>query len=221
MQQTPINDIHNVEVLGFIPQNASKIIEIGCSSGAIAREFKKLNKASHWTGVEIDKSYAELAGRYCDETVVADIDLVGSDFYASYKDRDCWVFADVLEHLKDPWRVLRKIREVIPENGSVVACIPNAQNWSVLAKLALGDFRYEDSGLLDRTHLRWFTRMTIIELFEQQGFKIAQGVPRVFHAPNHDVLNFVAELARKFGSDPDLAKNDAIAFQYVVRAVPV
>lgn len=109
---------------------------------------------------------------------------------------------------------------MIPENGSVVACIPNAQNWSIIARLVLGDFRYEDSGLLDRTHLRWFTRMTIIEPFEQQGYRIFQGVPRVFHEPDKDVLNCMAEMAKKLGVDAEMVQNDAIAFQYVVRAIP-
>lgn len=116
--------------------------------------------------------------------------------------------------------MLKNVRKIIPGDGSVVACVPNAQHWSVIARLALGDFRYEDIGLLDRTHLRWFTRMTLIELFESQGFRIVEGLPRVFQDPNQDVLYFVGELAKKFGADLEATRNDAVAFQYVVRAVP-
>lgn len=221
MLQTPVHDIHNAELLSIIPKNTLKLIEIGCSSGALAREFKRINKDAHWVGVEIDASYALLARRYCDETLVADFDVLSSEFFDSFKDRHCWIFADVLEHLKDPWSALKKIRRVIPKDGSIVACIPNAQNWWVIAKLALGEFRYEDSGLLDRTHLRWFTRKTIIELFEQEGFRIVEGLTRVFQVPDQNVLRLVVELAQRLGVDPEVVKHDATVFQYVVRAVPV
>lgn len=91
---------------------------------------------------------------------------------------DCWIFADVLEHLYDPWQVLRRIRSQLAESGQVIACIPNAQHWGVQARLNAGLFRYEDMGLMDRTHIRWFTRTTMIDLFQSTGFKIVEGMPR-------------------------------------------
>lgn len=222
MDQTPIHDNSNRDLLNLIPSNAKKVIEIGCSSGALARDFKKLNSIAHWVGIEIDPSYAELAKRHCDETQVQNIDNCSFDFFQKFCDRDCWVFGDTLEHLKDPWSVLKNIRSVIPKDGSVTACIPNAQHWSLVMRMALGDFRYEDSGLLDRTHLRWFSRKTIIELFESSGFKIAEGIPRIFDEPNRDkFLPKIAEIAKICGVDPDLVINDCIPMQYVVRAVPV
>ena len=221
MRQTPIHEFHNPEVLELIPQTAARVIEIGCSSGALAREFRKGSPGIHWLGMEIDASYAELAARYCDETMVADVEKCSPEFYESQRATDCWIFSDVLEHLKDPWSVLRKIREVIPANGSIVACVPNAQHWTVIAKLALGDFRYEDMGLFDRTHLRWFTRMTLVELFEAQGFRVVEGTPRISQEPHPAVLQFVTELAKNFGADPVVTGNDIIASQYVVRAIPV
>lgn len=222
MEQTPIHDNHNPDLLRLIPPTVKKVIEIGCSSGALAREFKKQSNDVNWIGVEIDASYAELAKRHCDKTLVANIDDCGESFYKEFTDRDCWIFGDTLEHFKNPWSVLRNIRSVISSNGSVVACIPNAQHWSLIIRLAIGDFRYEDSGLLDRTHLRWFTRQTMIELFESQGFRIAEGLPRVFDEPNRDkFLPSIAEIAKNCGIEPELVVNDTIPLQYVVRAVPV
>lgn len=220
MKQTPIHEIHNDEVLRLIPNTSKKIIEIGCSSGALAREFKKLHPETHWVGVEIDPDYAKLAKRHCDTTVVANLDEVGPDFYRVYSDFDCWIFADVLEHFRDPWAVVRNIRKVLPENGCVIACIPNAQNWNLIARLAVGDFRYEDMGLLDRTHLRWFTRQTIYELFEKEGFRISEGMTRTFHHPNQEVLELIGKIAEKCGHDPALSMSDATPLQYVVRATP-
>lgn len=219
MKQTPIHDIHNDEVLKLIPSASKKIIEIGCSSGALAREFKRVHPDAHWVGVEIDSDYAELAKRYCDTTVVRNLEECDQFFYDDHRDRDCWIFADVLEHFRDPWVVVRNIRRVIPDNGCIVACIPNAQNWSLIARLAVGDFRYEDIGLLDRTHLRWFTRQTVYQLFEQEGFKILQGMTRTFQHPNQEILKLIGKIAEQSGFDPLVAMADATPLQYVVKAV--
>lgn len=220
MKQTPVHEIHNDEVLKLIPRTSKRVIEVGCSSGALAREFKRKNPDANWVGIEIDQDYAELAKRYCDTTVVKNLDECDQGFYESYRDRDCWIFADVLEHFKDPWSVVRSIRNVIPENGSLIACIPNAQNWYVIAKLVIGDFRYEDMGLFDRTHLRWFTRQTIYELFESQGFQVAEGCARTTDVPHQEILELIGKIAGQCGSDPSVSKADATPLQYVVRAIP-
>jgi trans-aconitate methyltransferase len=221
MDQTPVHDIHNADLLRLIPEKASRLIEIGCSSGALAREFRKINPACHYYGIDIVPDYIDLARRYCDEAIALDIETADASFFTAHRDRDCWIFADTLEHLKDPWRILREIRKVIPEHGSIAACIPNAQHWSVIVRLALGDFRYEDAGLLDRTHLRWFTRQTIIELFGDTGFEIDEGNSRIFPDQNREAfLPALSQIAVAAGRDPDTVLADTTAFQYVVRAIP-
>lgn len=219
MQQTPVHDAHNPDLLKFIPLSSRKIIEIGCSSGALAREFKASSADCEWLGLDIDESYTKLARRYCDDTIAMDIESAAPAFFDAQADRDCWIFGDTLEHLKDPWKILNQIRAVLPKDGCIVACIPNAQHWSVIAKLSIGDFRYEDSGLLDKTHLRWFTKKTIIELFASSGFKIVAGFPRVFAEPSRDrILPMIGEIAKACGTDPNVAMGDATPLQYVVRA---
>jgi len=219
--QTPAHELHNPELLRAIPAGARRLIEIGCSSGALAREFRKLAPDCDYTGVEIDPGYAKLAERHCDRCLVLDIEAADAAFWAAQADRDCWIFGDTLEHLRDPWGILARIRERIAAAGCVVACIPNAQHWSMQARLAIGDFRYEASGLLDRTHLRWFTRQTIVEMFDQAGFRIVEGVPRIFDEPHRDrVLPVIEQMARQLEVDPKVAVSDALALQYVVRAEP-
>lgn len=220
MKQTPMHEIHNPDVLRLIPRLSKKIIEIGCSSGALARAYNMNYNNTYWVGMEIDSLYAQRASEYCNEVIIGDIESCNEEFYKSHEDKECWIFADVLEHLRDPWKVLKNIRNIIPENGSIIACIPNAQHWTLIARLVVGNFRYEEMGLMDKTHLRWFTRTTIIELFEMQGFKIVEVIPRVFQAPNPDLLKCIIELAGKFGRDPESTKKDIGVFQYVVRAVP-
>lgn len=221
MKQTPVHEIHNPDLLRMMPPHVMNVIEIGCSSGALAREFKQINPACRYLGIDIEPEYVELAKRYCDDTAVGNIENKDTAFYAQHTDKDCWVFADTLEHLRDPWKVLREIRHVIPSHGVIVASIPNAQHWSVFAKLSMGDFRYADSGIFDRTHLRWFTRQTINEMFNQAGFSIVQGEPRIFDEPQRaQFLPVIGEMAKLCGFDPQIAMNDALAFQYVLRAIP-
>lgn len=221
MDQTPAHDNHNPDLLKLIPIESRNLIELGCSSGALAREFKKINPRCKYVGADIDPAYVELAKRYCDQAIVADIDTANQSFFTEHADKDCWVLGDVLEHLRDPWSTLRNIRNCIPGDGSVVTCIPNAQHWSVQVRLCVGDFNYEDNGLFDRTHLRWFTRQTIIGMFDAAGFQIVEGISRVFPEPAREkFLPKIASLAEAAGFDPKVAVNDSMPLQYVLRAVP-
>jgi Methyltransferase domain len=221
MQQTPAHDFHNPDLLALIPKQSMRVVEVGSSSGALARAFKAVNPGCHYTGVEIDPEYGRRSERYCDVVLNANIENVDEASFNALFPSDCWVFGDSLEHLKDPWLLLRRVRAQISSGGSVVACIPNAQHWSVQARLNCGMLKYEESGLLDRTHLRWFTRITIIELFQSSGFRIVEGGPRVLEEPDRDkFLGAIRTMAQTTGADPELAVRDAIPFQWVVRATP-
>ena len=221
MNQTPVTEVHNADLLDIIPWGASKLIEVGCGSGALAREFKKISPSCHYLGVEINPSYAKMAERYCDQSQVLDIETAGDAFWKENADRDCWIFGDTLEHLRDPWSVLRQVRQVIPSKACIAACIPNAQHWSVQARLSIGDFRYEDTGLLDRTHLRFFSRQTILEMFNDTGFTVTACIPRIFVEPMRErFLPAIEQFARLLGADPKTSVDDAIPFQYVVSVVP-
>jgi 2-polyprenyl-3-methyl-5-hydroxy-6-metoxy-1,4-benzoquinol methylase len=219
MEQTAAHEQYNPDLLAIIPRHAKRIVEVGCSSGALAREYKVRNNNCHYTGIEIVPEYAKLASRYCDSVLSCDIETADDKVFQD--NSDCWVFGDSLEHLKDPWAVLGRIRAAIPSTGCIVACLPNAQHWSVQVLLSCGQFRYQDSGLLDRTHLRWFTRITMLEMFEKTGFKVIEGHPRIFNEPDRDkVLPAIRALASSIGANPEVAASDATAFQFVVRAVP-
>lgn len=213
---------YNRDLLALIPKNASRLIEIGCNAGSLAAAFKKINEKCNYLGVELDQNAAQLAGAYCDAVYQMNIEAADDSFFQKMADRDCWIFGDVLEHLLDPWGLLSKIRKIIPENGCIVACIPNAQHWSLQAKLSIGDFRYQDAGLLDRTHIRWFTRATIFELFQSTGFEVIGGYPRIFEEPMREkILPAIRLMAQSVGADPELAVSDSLAMQYVVLAKPV
>ena len=220
MHQTPAHERHNPELLQLVPPTARRVVEVGCSSGALAREYKKLNPACSYLGIEIMQEYATLARRHCDSVLELDIETLDEDAVRKLE-ADCWIFGDSLEHLRDPWALLRRVRAAIPADGNVVACIPNAQHWSVQARLACGELRYEDMGLLDRTHLRWFTRITILEMFQQCAFKVITAQARVLSEPQRDrFMPAIEMMAKTLGANVQQALADAVVFQYVVRAVP-
>lgn len=222
MEQTPIHDNYNPDLLAMMPTNAKRVVEVGCSSGALARAYKNLNPSCHYTGIDVVPEYSEVARQYCDVASCFDIENADESTFESLSKADCWIFGDSLEHLKDPWALLSRIRTTIPDEGSIVACIPNAQHWSVQAKLSCGRFVYEDSGLLDRTHLRWFTRVTLIDMFVTTGYEIVSGIPRVFKESEHGrVLEAIKAMAAAVGADPEQAVADAAPLQYVVRAIPL
>ena len=219
MKQTPAHETHNPDLLRLMPKHSRRVVEVGCSLGAFARAYKNIVLDCHYTGIEIDRDYAEASKRFCDRVLHSSIEALDDDAFDSLFPSDCWVFGDTLEHLQDPWGLLRKIRTRIAPGGCVVACIPNAQHWSVQARLSSGQFRYEEAGLLDRTHLRWFTRVTIGEMFEAAGFKIVEGGARTFAEPGRDkVLEAIRLLAQSVDADPEQAASDATAFQWVLRA---
>ncbi len=221
MSQTPAHSVVNRDLLALMPAGARRVVEVGCMHGALAQAYRQANPAAHFTGIDIDPDYAAVAAGACNVALPGDIELFDEAQWARLFPSDCWVFGDCLEHLRDPWRIVRTIREHIDTDGCLVTCIPNAQHWSVQMRLATGLFRYEDSGLLDRTHVRWFTRVTLIEMFQQAGWRIESGLSRrVPQQPPQALIEGVRAVARAGGADPEQAEQDALVFQYLFKVVP-
>ena len=219
MKQTPINNVYNADVLHLMRPDYRRVIEIGSSSAALAQAYRNVNPSTHYTGIEIDPDYAQASQQHCTDVLVGNIEKFPAETLASLADGECWIFADVLEHLYDPWKLLQKIRTGASGNVEVIACIPNAQNWGLQACMNGGNFVYQDAGLLDRTHIRWFTRLTMIQLFESAGFRIEAMTARIAQMPSPEMVAAVRAMAQAAGNDADLAEQDCVAFQYVLRAV--
>jgi SAM-dependent methyltransferase len=221
MKQTPIHFDYNPDLLQFMPPDLTRVVEVGCSSGALAKAYAAINPSCRYTGIEIDPEFAETARGACGEVLCGNIEQFDDATFDTLFPSDCWVFGDVLEHLYDPWAVLKRIRARLAPNGRVVACVPNVQHWSVQVRLNAGMFRYEDSGLMDRTHIRWFTRLSLLELFESCGYKVTGGIPRILRDPDPErFLAAVRAMAQAVGRDPEQAAKEAIVFQWVVCAAP-
>lgn len=221
MKQTPLHFDYNPDILKMMPNNLKRVVEVGCSSGSLAKAYTSVNPDCRYTGIEIDAEYAEVARQFCGEVVSGNIEHFDEEKFLELFPSDCWIFGDVLEHLYDPWALLKRIRLQLAPDAQIIACIPNAQHWSIQADLNCGQFRYQDMGLMDRTHIRWFTKITIIEMFVSSGYKIIEGRARIFDHPDREkILPAIRAMALASGADPLQAENDAIPFQWLVRAVP-
>lgn len=160
------------EMIEFIPQDAKKIIDIGCGEAVFTEAIKNNLNAEVW-GLEINEKAAEIARQKLDKVLIGDINALISDLPDGYF--DCVIFNDVLEHLVDPYEVLLKIKPKLSSNGIVVSSIPNIRHYKVLKDLIfLKKFEYKESGILDKTHLRFFTKKSIIKMFDSLGFNIVK-----------------------------------------------
>jgi 2-polyprenyl-3-methyl-5-hydroxy-6-metoxy-1,4-benzoquinol methylase len=221
MKQTPAHHDFNADLLALIPDGCRRLIEVGCSTGAVARAYKQANPECFYIGIEIDPDYGDLARQWCDQVIVGNIETMADSELDGLGSFDCLLFGDVLEHLMDPWRLLRRLRGRMSADSRIAACIPNMQHWSIQARLSIGDLIYEDNGLLDRTHIRWFSRQTIGQLFTGAGFAIEAGVSRSINDPEAQrFLPHIRQMALAAGADADQAVADAMVYQYVLRARP-
>jgi SAM-dependent methyltransferase len=156
------------EVAALVPPRCHRVLEVGCGCGELGRLLRR--RGHHVTGIELVPEMAERARRWLDSVVTADVERDGFPFPAA--SFDALVFADVLEHLVDPWRVLREAVELLAEDGVVVASIPNVQNIDVLRRLLRGRWDYRERGILDIGHLRFFTLHSIRALFVQADLTV-------------------------------------------------
>ena len=215
---TPAGDA-NPDVVALLPAGAARIVDVGCGKGAMAAAWLARHPHCDYVGIERDPDLAAIARTRARRVVEADVERLDDAALASLAPVDAWVFGDVLEHLVDPWAVLARVRGTLAPDGVVVACVPNMQHWSVTARLVSGELHYEPAGLLDRTHLRWFTRTTIDAMFRGAGYGITRWVRRVYDAPlRARALAAIGNFATVIGADADEAMADADVFQWVVEA---
>jgi O-antigen biosynthesis protein len=186
-----------------------KILEAGCGCGGTLLELKNMYKSCELYGVELNESSALIAKNFAN-VVVADLE---EDLDYPNNFFDYIILADVLEHLYDPWSVLKKIRRYLKKDGFLLASIPNITHVSVIRKLLQGKWTYENAGILDRTHIRFFTLYEIEQMFIDSGYINLQN-GRVITALSEEERNWVSSL-------PEL--NDTKQFevyQYLIKASP-
>jgi SAM-dependent methyltransferase len=158
------------EMLRFIPEGIDTVLEVGCAAGGFGSLLKKRGVAEVW-GVEIVESAARLAQEVLDRVLVGDVANLTNELPDDYF--DIIVFNDVLEHMIDPFAVLSAVKSKLTTRGMVVSSIPNIRYYHTLYDLVLHkNWEYHESGILDRTHLRFFTTRSIQLMYERLGFEV-------------------------------------------------
>lgn len=170
MQNTEYYTSDRKEIFPFIPQDIKRTLDVGCATGVFSTKLKKERNVETW-GIEMLETVGEIAKTKLDNVLIGSFDQVSDDLPQEYF--DCIFFNDVLEHMPYPEDCLKKIRANIHPNGTIIASIPNMRHIEVLRELLFQkDWRYKDSGILDRTHLRFFTKKSIIRMFENCGYRV-------------------------------------------------
>lgn len=193
------------EVAKLVPPECRRVLDVGCAAGGLGLLLKESGR--HVTGLELCPQAAEQARKVLDRVQLWDVEAQGFPFERG--SFDAVVFADLLEHLIDPWRVLREAAALLAPGGRVVASIPNLQNLDVLRRLTRGRWLYRERGITDFGHLRFFTLQTIRQLFQQAGLRIVH----VGYQYRRTWLRALACLFTLGGARPFLAR------QYLIVAV--
>lgn len=153
-------------------QEPVSILDVGTASGYLGRVWKK--SGHHVTGIEFDAASAEKAREHYHVFQIADLETFDFPYYSEF---DYIVFADVLEHLRDPAAVLRRCIPGLKESGKIIISLPNVANWVIRLGLLFGKFDYADRGILDRTHLRFFTLRSAGQLLGEASCEVLDVIP--------------------------------------------
>ena len=161
----------SLSVIAALIAPGQTLLDLGMGTGGLGR-FLSERQPVVADGVSLNPAEAELARQWYRKALVADLDQV--DLAALFGDQryDCIVCADVLEHLKEPQRILAQARSLLAPGGRLITSIPNAGYCGLVAELMQGEFRYRPEGLLDATHLRFFTRSSLLRFFNENEWEV-------------------------------------------------
>ena len=161
------------DLIDMLTAPPKRFLDVGCGSGTTGAEVKRRYPGAIVDGIEYSPAAGALAQAQLDRVVIGDAGAV--DFAALYElaSIDAVLLADILEHLYDPWRFLARLRPYVTPDAQIIASIPNVRNLALLTDLiAKGTFPYDEAGLLDVTHIRFFTRSDIIKMFDATGYRV-------------------------------------------------
>ena len=221
ISENDLDDNNSLKKMLRLVGNNKRVIDFGCAVGDFAQMLTA--KGCQVTGVEVNAKAAKVAEQYCEQVIVVDLDFVSLAEILPQQAFDVVVFGDVLEHLRDPWKVLEETRQLLKPEGYVVASIPNIAHGAIRLALLQGRFEYMTQGILDNTHLRFFTRKTVEELFARSGYFVNQ-IERT-KIPVLSMSNLIPNI-RKESFDIRILQEieqdeDADTLQFIVKAFPL
>lgn len=203
-----------VELVGY----DRRVLDVGTSTGYLAEAL--VERGCSVTGIERDPEAARQAGKYCDRVIVGDVESLDLGAEPGEESFDVIVLGEVLQHLKNPLRALERLKPFLDAEGCVVASIPNIAHGSVRLALMQGEFRYRPRGLLDNAHLKFFTRKTVEQLFEDAGLLITESRRTTLGVFDTEIEidreRVTEDVLRQVEEDPE-----SLTYQFVLRASPV
>ncbi len=199
------------DLLAHVPSDAKNILDVGCARGLFGELLKKRQKCVV-IGVDTDNELINIAKNRLDNVIHGDIEeILNKGILRTY---DCIVCGDLLEHLNNPWKVARGLKNHLRKGGLFITSTPNINNWAILYEMFQGRWDYVPFSILSGTHIRFFTKKTLIELFEDAGYKIKEVSFQHFGIPPLGI-QFIEALKK---SVPGVSDEELTASEVVVVA---
>jgi 2-polyprenyl-3-methyl-5-hydroxy-6-metoxy-1,4-benzoquinol methylase len=172
------HDNARLDVLPWLPLQVSRCFDLGCGAGGTLGLLKTKYPGAWLAGLEMDEKSASNARKLVDEVWCGDADKFDFSAHIESSSLDLILCLDVLEHLVDPWSVVKKLSPLLNKGGRLITSLPNIRYHKLIKTLLIdGNFNYTDEGLMDRTHLRFFVRKTAEELVTCGGLKLKSVAP--------------------------------------------
>jgi len=206
-------------MLAFV-EPSMRVLDLGCGPGSFARQL--VARGCTVTGVDVNPEHALSARAYCADVRLADLENVALEELFPVERFDAAICADILEHLRNPNRLLGEIAKVLAPGGALLASIPNIAHGAVRLALLAGNFDYQPFGILDDTHVRFYTLKSAVALLEDAGYRI-EAISRTT-APIFDPAAFLVPMvaredfldaAERVEADPE-----STTLQFVIKAKP-
>jgi len=197
------------DLLSILPDGTKVVLDVGCGSGVTARKLVEMG-ISEVVGIEVNADMASRASTHCRRMLVGDLETMDLDLPDGYF--DTILMADVLEHLREPYVTVTRLLPFLKTKGSLLISIPNVTHYDILMMLCRGRWEYRERGIMDETHLRFFTRKTFVKQMESLDLQLVE-LRRNYRLLEHD-MNFGARVARVLGH---VVPNELLTFQFLMR----
>jgi O-antigen biosynthesis protein len=172
-QSSPTQVYYNRDrpsLVALVEPGPNVVLDLGCGAGAVGRRLRETDKAAEVIGVELFDLAAQEAARHYTRVHAGDIEEMSLPYAKRF---DYVLCGDILEHLKDPYSVVHKIHGWLKDDGRFICSLPNVRYWRVMAELIFrGAWDYCDAGIMDRTHLRFFTRRSCCKMLKDADFEV-------------------------------------------------
>lgn len=184
------------------------VLDVGCACGTNLMWLKSYHPEARLCGIELNEKSASIA-QWFGQVEALDVETLEREEWRN--SFDYIILADIVEHLKDPWSLLKRMKGFLKQGGRLIISVPNVCHISNLRNMLHGNWEYENSGILDRTHLRFFTKKSFAKCLEEAGLSI------ISTEPNHILADHQRRLLQELSSldDTDITQEELSAIQWI------